>query len=188
MNSPLRFLALSLFLLTAAWAGPKREESLMLFENRRVAIEVPEGFSYQGAANDTGLGGVQLAAANDKVTASVMFLPDPEHQAATTRGRAEKMVEEFKDYVDGSVEKAMQFAELEPKVGAGTFCVFTDAKLVGQKELPSGEFVNLTSGIKTWPGVIAVFRVFSNDTDSAEYKAVMRMLRESVYERNVPLK
>jgi hypothetical protein len=94
----------------------------------------------------------------------------------------------FVEYVDSSTEKAMQFEELEPQTGAGTYCVFTDAKLVGQTELPPGEYLHLTTGVKTWPGVAAVFRCFSNDTTSAGYKSILAMLRESVHERPVPLK
>lgn len=188
MKASLRFIGLLVVSLSALLAAPKQEESLALFENRKVTIAVPEGFSYKTATDDSGVVAVQLAAPQGKVTASLLFIPDPERQTATTRGRAEKMVEEFQEYVEGSVEKSMQFEELEPKSGAGTFCVFTDAKLVGQKDFPPNEYLHLTSGLKSWPGVAVVFRVFSNDTESSEYQAVMNMLRESVVERVVPLK
>jgi hypothetical protein len=188
MNTPIRFVSFALIATAVTWAGPKREESLTVFENRKIAIAVPDGFSFKTNSDELGLTVVQLAAAQDKVTASLVFLPDPDRQFSTTRGRAEKMVEEFQEFVDGSVEKAMQFDELEPKGGAGTYCVFTDAKLVGQKDLPPNEFHYLTCGLKSWPGVVVVFRVFSNDTTSTEYQAVMKMLRESVVERTVPLK
>jgi hypothetical protein len=188
MNSLLRFLSLGLIAAAVAWAGPKHEESLTVFESRKIALAVPEGFSFKTNSDDAGLTVVQLAAAKDKVTASLVFLPDADRQFATSRGRAEKMVEEFQEFVDGSVEKAMQFEELEPKGGAGTYCVFTDAKLVGQTELPPNEFHHLTCGLKSWPGAVVIFRVFSNDTASPEYQAVMKMLRESVLERTVPLR
>jgi hypothetical protein len=89
--------------------------------------------------------------------------------------------------VEGSVEKAMQFEELDPKVGAGTYCVFTDANLVGKAKLPPGEFLHSTTGLKAWPGVVAVFTLLSNDTTSHEYTSVMKMLRTSVEERAPPL-
>ena len=188
MHSLFRFVSFCVMATTVTWAGPKHEEALTLFENRKVVVEVPDGFSVKTNADEAGLTIVQLAATKDKVTASLLFLPDTDRQYATTRGRAEKMVEDFKEYVDGSVEKAMQFEELEPKAGAGTYCVFTDAKLVGQTELPPNEYHNLTCGVKSWPGVVVIFRVFHNDTTSPEYQGVMKMLRESVQERTVPLK
>ena len=36
--------------------------------------------------------------------------------------------------------------------------------------------------------VVAIFRLFSNDTKSPEYQAAMKMIRESVQERGAPLK
>lgn len=82
----------------------------------------------------------------------------------------------------------MQFEELEPKTGAGTYCVFTDAALVGRSTLPPGEYLHLTAGVKTWPGVVVVFRLFSNDVNSSEYRAILTMLRESLQEKPVPLR
>ena len=82
----------------------------------------------------------------------------------------------------------MQFEELEPRTGAGTYCVFTDANLIGKAEVPAGEYLHLTAGLKAWPGVVAVFRLFSNETDSPEYQALMKTLRESLLERPVPLR
>lgn len=188
MNPLLRFLLPGLIGVALAWAGPAREESLTLFESRRVSLAIPEGFTFKAEANELGMTLVQLAAANEQVTASLLFLPDPERQAGTARGRAERMVEQFQHYVEGSVEKAMQFEELEPKFGAGTYCVFTDAKLVGQTELPPSEYHHLTCGLKAWPGVMVVFRIFHNDPTSPAYRAVMALLRESAQERIVPLK
>ena len=80
----------------------------------------------------------------------------------------------------------MQFEELTPRRGAGTFCVFTDAALVGKAELPPNEYRHLTAGVKAWEGVMVVFRLFSNDTKSESHLAAMRVLRESVEERPVP--
>jgi hypothetical protein len=66
--------------------------------------------------------------------------------------------------------------------------VFTDAKLASQEKRPAGEYLHLTAGIKAWPGVVAVFRLFSNDTTSPEYQSLLKMLRESLEEKAGPLK
>jgi hypothetical protein len=66
--------------------------------------------------------------------------------------------------------------------------VFTDAALVGKAELPPNEYRHLTAGVKAWAGVMVVFRLFSNDTASEAHRAAMRVLRESVEERPVPLR
>lgn len=188
MKSLLKLLLILPLLLVCAAAAPKREENVFLFENRKLTVAVPDGFSYGQGKDDLGLINIQLAAPKDKLTLHVVFLPDPDGQFSNARTRKEKMVELFQEYVESSTEKGMQFEELEPQVGAGTYCAFTDASLVGKEKLAPGEFLHVTTGVKAWPGVIAIFRLFSQDTRSGDYQAVMKMLRESVQERAVPLK
>jgi hypothetical protein len=188
MCSRLMALVLPVFAV-ATEAGPKlREQKIALSETREVIIAVPDGFALVTGQADSGLIAVKLSDAKESVTIDLQFLPDAEGKYATPRARMELMHEMFVEYVDSSTEKGMQFEELEPKTGAGTYCVFTDKKLVGKTELPPGEYVHLTNGVKAWPGVIAVFRCFHNDTTSPAYKALLTMLRESVHERPVPLK
>src|SRR4051812_9875307 len=188
MKPSFKLLLLSLILTVTAWAGTKREETVFLFENRKLAVAVPEGFGYNNRKDDMGLMNIQVAAPNDKVTLHLLFIPDPDGQFINARARKEKMVELFQEYVDNSVEKAMQFEELDPKTGAGTYCVFTDANLAGKSKFPTGEFLHFTTGLKSWRGVLAIFRLFSNDTTSPEYQAAMKMLRDSVQEKPVPLR
>lgn len=188
MKTSLKLLPLLLLSLATVVAGPKREETLFLFENRKLSVAVPPGFGYASSKDELGLMSVQLATPQDKVTMHIVFVPDPEGEFANARARKEKMVELFQEYVDSSVEKGMQFEELEPKVGVGTYCAFTDASLVSKAKPAPGEFLHVTTGLKAWPGVIAIFRLFSSDTTSPEYQAAMKMLRESVEERPVPLK
>jgi hypothetical protein len=172
--------------LTAATAS--REETIFLFENRKLMVAVPEGLGCVTEKDDAGIVVVRISDPKQKVSGEVRFLPDPEERFTQARARKELIHEMFSDYVPSSTEKGIQFEELDPKVGKGTYCVFTDASLVGKTNLPPGEFLHLTAGLKAWPGVVAVFRIFSNETTSPEYQSVLRMLRESVEERAVPLK
>jgi hypothetical protein len=164
------------------------EETLFLFENRKVTIAVPAGFGYVANKDDLGIYQVKLGDPKNRVSLDIVFLPDPEEQFKQARARREVLNEQFGDYVDSSSEKGMQFEELEPQIGAGTYCVFTDSNLMGKSNLPPGEYLHLTAGVKTWPGVLAIFRLFSNDTSSAEYQSAMKLLRDSVQEKPVPLK
>ena len=176
-------------LLLASATTPKlREMKIALTDSREVVVAVPDGFALITGSDPSGVVGAKLNNEKDKVSVDLEFLPDPENKYAQTRARLELMHEMFVEYVGASTEKAMQFEELEPRTGAGTYCVFTDAKLVGKTDLPPGEYIHLTTGIKSWPGVVAIFRCFSNDTNSPAYKAVMTMLRESVHEKPSPLK
>jgi hypothetical protein len=183
-----RVLLLSFALLTGLGAASKTaEETVFLFENRKVAVAVPEGLGFATSKDDRGLITVRLQDRKETISVQMTFLPDGEGRFANARARKEFMHENFQEFLGGSVEKAMQFEELEPKEGAGTFCVFTDAALVGKK-VPPGEFQHSTTGLKAWPGVVAVFTVLSNGVNTKEYQAVMTMLRESVQEKPAPLR
>jgi hypothetical protein len=171
-------------------AAVAREEFLPLTENRAIAIAVPDGFSYKAGANAKGELGIVLGNQDGSMSLTVTFKPDAENEYRQQRARTERMHEEFHSYVAESSEQAMQFAELEPKVGAGTYCVFTDARLKGKpaSEYPKGEYLNLTVGVKAWNGVVATFTLFSNGTDSDQYRALLRVLRESLHEKLPPLR
>jgi hypothetical protein len=186
-----RWLKLWILVLVASWSGSvfAREEFLPLTETRNISIKVPDGFSYKAGANARGALGIVLTNEKENINLTVTFEPDPEGQYQAERSRKERLHGEFSNYVEGSKENAMQFAELEPKFGAATYCIFTDAKLIGKPpaEFPPGEYLNLTVGVKAWPGIVATFTLFSNDTSSASYDALMKSLRESIHEKPAPL-
>lgn len=176
------FLA-ALVLGMASAAAKPQEETIFLFQNRKVVLAVPDGLGFASSKDDNGFINVEIADPKDKVRLSITFVPDPDERFSVARNRKEFIAEQFQEYVGSSVEQAMQFEELEPKTGAGTYCVFTDANLVGQTSFPPGEYLHFTSGMKAWPGVVAVFRMFSNDTRSREHQAALAMLRDSVEEQ-----
>lgn len=177
------FLALLLSLVagTGAGAAPK-EELVTICDQRKVGLAVPAGFTFTRSEKPGGLVLVQISGPKDTIELNLVFMPDPSggEFAASARSRKEFMVREFQEFVASSVEQAMQFEELEARGGAGTYCVFTDAALVGKPQLPPNEFLNLTAGLKAWPEACVVFRLLSNDVISAEYRALLAMLRESV--------
>ncbi|MDO8539749.1 MAG: hypothetical protein Q7S40_04850 [Opitutaceae bacterium] len=163
-------------------------QSIELFENRKILIELPEGFMMNRGSDARGVPAVRVFDAKERVSLEITFLPDPEERFSDGFARKELMHQLFQEFLAGSEERAMQFEELEPKNGRGTYCVFTDRALAGKTSPPPNEYLNVTTGVKSWPGVVAVFTLFSNGTSSPEYRAAMTMLRESVHERVGPLR
>ncbi len=165
-----------------------REETLVLFEGRRVVVAVPHGFVFASGRDNIGVVRVRMHNAKENVSVELSFLPDLEERFADGYERNRFMYESFNAFAESSVEKAMQFEDLRPKVGAGTYCIFTDTKLVGQTTFPPGEYLHATKGVKVWPGVLVVFSIFSNETKSDDFQAALAVLRESVTEKAVPLR
>jgi hypothetical protein len=171
-----------------ATAAESREEAFLIFENRKLSMLVPAGFESVMAKDESGwVAAIRFSEPKDRSSLEIRFVPDPEKRQMQARARRELMNEVFGEYVRASTEKGMQFEELEPRAGVGTYCVFTDSSLVGRTDLPPGEYLHVTAGLKAWPGVVVIFRFFSNDTDSPGYQAIMKMLRESLQEKSVPL-
>ena len=137
----------------AAAPAKEREETVFIHQNRRVTITVPEGLGYAVEKDERGLITVRMADRKDQITLSITFAPIPTDTFKSVRDRKDFIVENFQAYVGSSVEKAMQFEELEPKIGAGSYCVFTDASLIGKPRPSANEFLHCVGGVKTWPGV-----------------------------------
>lgn len=178
---------LSCCALALVASAKEQEQSVFLFQNRKVSIPVPDGFGFASNKAENGMMTVNISDKKDTLSLSITFLPDPEDRFASARSRKEFMAENFRDYVASSIEQAMQFEDFESKTGAGTLCVFTDASLVGKTKLPRGEFLHSTAGVKAWPGVLAVFSLFSADTKSRDYQALLTLLRDGLrQEGSVP--
>lgn len=172
-----------------ALAAPSaREESVFIFGNRRVTFAVPDGFTFVVERNESGVVGVRIEQVPaGGATLQVSFVPDRDGELATARGRKEFMHAHFQSYLLASVDQVMQFEELMPRTGGGTYAVFTDASLVG-KAPPPGEFLLCTAGVKAWSGVGAVFTLLSHATDSPAHRLLLALLRESAWEKPVPLR
>jgi hypothetical protein len=132
---------------TAKEKEKSHEESLLLFDQRRVGVNVPAGFLYSASKDEHGVISARLSTPKDTISLQISFLPDIDGEYATARGQKEIMVKSFQQYVVGSVEQGMHFEELQPRNGSGTYCIFTDAKLVGAAT-PGPKLVGATP---PWP-------------------------------------
>jgi hypothetical protein len=182
-----RWLAVAACSVAAVFAigtpkGQDREEILVLFEQRRVALAVPAGFVFSSGKGENGIITARLSDPKETVSLQISFLPDPSGGFSSARKRKEFIAQSFQHYVAGSVEQAMRFEELESRAGAGTYCVFTDASLAGKTKFPPNEYLHSTTGIKAWRGCFAVFTILSNSITSPEYVTVMNVVSESLKE------
>ncbi len=184
MRPPLKLLAGFLFCSLSLLAGPKdpeRAETLILADNHRVVIAVPAGFVFSSGRDEAGFLMAKLADPKETVTLQVQFQPDPDGKLASEQHQMDFLAQICRQYAEGSVEKSYDFKPLEPHLGTGTYCKFTDASIAGPI-IPKGEFLNVTTAVKVWPGWALVFTLLSNNTTSREYQAAFRLMRESFQE------
>lgn len=189
MRTPRLLVSLLLLLgLLGTGAAKNRDETLFLFENRQVAFAMPPGFGFSTSKDERGIFTVLVADRKERAALQMTFLPDPQGRFAAGRAQRELIFENFQHLVENSVEKAMQFEELAPQIGSGTYCRFTDETLLGKNKASRDVFSHSVAGVKAWPGVVAVFTLQSNGTATKEHQLLMTMVRESVQEVSAPLK
>ncbi len=80
------------------------------------------------------------------------------------------------EFVDGSIEKKKNLRQFTLKEGYGSYCVFTDASLVGKQSKPD-DFKVLGAG-QVQPGkdLIGVVSFYADETNSEEFKAMIKMI------------
>jgi hypothetical protein len=181
----LSFLSLWVVLALAPAVSAK-EETLILFQDHNLTIDVPEGYLFSSGRDERGIISVKISDPKEKIDLQVSFFPDAKNRLATEEGQMSSVAELCQPYAEGSVEKSYDFKALEPQSGTGTYCVFTDASLVKKMPFPPGEFLNVTCGVKSWPGCYLIFTLLSNDTTSKEYQTAMKLVKASFAEKPDP--
>lgn len=169
-----------LFFLLAiftASTGVAAEQSIAIGENRRVAFDLPDGFLLQRRASPIGVR-VAVADPQQRIVLELTLVPDPEGSFNAMRSRKEFLAENFQEYVECSVEQEMRFEEFPVR---GTYFILNDARLLRKPELPPNEYRMITIGMKALPGCVAIFTLLSNDTASAEYNAILTLLRDKLH-------
>lgn len=178
MRRPFRCLA-ALLLGFAVIGSRAAEESFPLYEGQHITISVPEGFTYSRSF-ENGVVTARLTDTKQLTSLEISFVPDPRNRFAAPRARREFMFQNFQHFVAGSVENEMRLEESTSGDRSLTLCVFTDASLVGKTEIPRGEYLNATTGLKVWPGAAAYFTLLSHDTRSADYQSALNIVTEGV--------
>jgi hypothetical protein len=162
-----------LFVCAHAFAEVK---SITIFQNRRIAVDVPEGWTYSDSKDgDTGVQTV-LVEQEDGVKLAASFLPDSENRLAKRDAMEGLMKQAFSDMLAGAVEKEMRITYVNTADGYAGLTVFTDKKLEGVKEVPPDERRYATSAVRRWPGVMMMVTILSNNTNSPAYQQALTLL------------
>jgi len=179
-------ITLTFLVFSALWSAPcsAKNETIILSEEHRIGIAVPDGYEYSSRRNEQGAIGVQLVDPGQKISLQVVFLPDPKGEIVGETGQKDFLAGVCQPYAEGSVERSYDFKPLESRGTSGLYCHFTDATLAhSDKPPPAGEYLHVTSGVKVWSGYFLLFTLLSNDTTSKEYRTAFKLLQNSFDEK-----
>lgn len=173
-------LAFCLFL--SAGAARAEERSVAIFEGRKISASVPKGWKF-GEASDprTGVQTLEWLDPSGEVQLDISFLPDSKGRLATRAGLEAEMKRTFPFYLAEAVEREMKFTSLETADGRCEYTSFTDRRLVG-REIPEGERLISTTGIRSWKGVYLLFTLLSNSRDTEAFRRALEIVRSGVKE------
>lgn len=108
---------------------------------------------------------------------TVLFLPEPKD--LTPEETLENWKRTLSPMASGSVEKTPKTIKLQLKKGFGFYAIFTDASLVGKPPEPRNYKISAPGMIKLNKETLLATTLFSDDKDSQEFAALIKML-ESV--------
>lgn len=176
-------LLLTLLLVPVGLAAPPESasrERIPVGEDLELSLEVPGKWTLSRSAGG-GYPSLSLQNADRSVVMHLALFPDASGLMADKEMQLVMLGDVIAPYLPDSVEKGARTRPLNPRHGSGLYCVFTDAKLAGVKELPPNEYRHATAGLKIATGWFAVFTMLSQDVDSADYQTCLDLLRNSLH-------
>ncbi|RME72069.1 MAG: hypothetical protein D6781_02910 [Verrucomicrobia bacterium] len=144
----------------------------------KIRIDVPTGYSLDTEVNRAGITVVKLENPVWHIAVSAGIVPERDPDNTSAAWQDNRLVGFLADLLAESDATEYTFAPLNPIVGTGRFCVFTEAETPASTPDPD-DYHHLTAGIKAWRGVTIIFQILSNDVTSPEYQEVFRLFTHS---------
>lgn len=158
-------------------------ETIALGLHGSLGIGVPKGWTLSTQKEEDSGVAITLsppAGVNAKLLLNIAFVPEP--KPVTKEEVNEKVLTVCDQFVDASVEKKKTLADFGVKAPAfGSYCIFTDASLVGQPAKPD-EFKVIAVGIVRYSDdVMAAVSVAGDDARGADFNAMMAAISSTTF-------
>ena len=111
---------------------------------------------------------------------NLTMIADPDGRFTTPEAVDDLVTMANQRYVANSIEKTPKLTRLTAKVGHGSYCTFTDSRLVGVATPAAGEYRNVTSGVYVTGKQAVIFTILSNDTKSAEFQSALDLVSNGI--------
>jgi hypothetical protein len=147
----------------------------------KLSVSVPEDWGVNGKSANTPEGkalGYTFAfkPRNDANAKCLLTFVYQTNGATSKDAVRQEVLRITKAFVADSVEKKQDLKDFTLESGYGTYCLFTDASLVGKKAEP-GDYKVMGSGrIQLDKDVGAVVSMFADDANGGEMKAMLKIL------------
>jgi hypothetical protein len=169
-------IVLLLLVLTALAAPAQSEETVTVPGRNRLTIFVPPGYSFAVERDVDKNAAVRMENPVWPITIAAFIIAEADPAIVTNEWQRNHLIASA---LPDAKEKDYHFQPLHPVSGSGVLCVFTDGRYKSVDELPAGEFLHLTGGVKAWRGCYVFFQIMSNDITSPEYLEALELFQTS---------
>lgn len=165
--------------LGAHMALAQSEETVTVPGRHRVNILVPAGYSFAVDRDMHKNAAVRMENPVWPIAITAFIIAEADPAIVTEEWQRNQVISRIASALPDAKEKDYNFELLRPVSGSGVFCVFTDARYKAVAELPPGEYLHLTGGVKAWRGCYVFFQIMSNDLTSPEYQEAFQLFVSS---------
>jgi len=170
---------LLLLLATGDFAVAQTEQTVVIPGRHRFSILVPAGYSFRVDRDREDNAAVHMENPVWQISITAFLISDREHPLTTAEWQRNELISRVASALSQAKEADYNLRPLHPDSGTGVFCVFTDGTYKRVEDLPPGEFLHLTGGIKAWRGCFVFFQIMSNDLTSLEYQEAFGLFETS---------
>jgi len=171
-------IALALLLATSG-VRAQSEEFVTVPGRARLSIFVPAGYSFSCERDVDKNADVRMENPIWPIAITAFIIADSNPAVVTEEWQRNEVISRIASALPDAKEKDYNFQPLHPVSGTGVFCVFTDARYKRVADLPAGEYMHLTGGVKAWRGCYVFFQIMSNDLTSPEYLEAFQLFETS---------
>lgn len=170
---------LLLLVATGSFAIAQTDQTVTIPGRHHFSILVPAGYSFRVERDRENNAAVFMENPVWGISITAFLISDREHPLTTTDWQRNELISRVAGAFAQAKEADYNIQPLHPVSGTGVFCVFTDGTYKRVEDLPPGEFLHLTGGVRAWRGCFVYFQIMSNDLTSPEYQEAFGLFETS---------
>jgi hypothetical protein len=155
------------------------DETVTVPGRNRISIFVPPGYSFTVERDADKNASVRMENPVWPIALTAFIIAEADPAIVTEEWQRNELISRVAGALADAKEKDYNIQPFHPVSGTGVYCVFTDARYKKAADLPAGEYMHLTGGVKAWRGCYVFFQIMSNDLTSPEYREAFQLFETS---------